>query len=546
MRHVDALRYAATQAEMAGSTDRALDFIRVAADEVDPDADPVTAGLVHERWGRYLWILNHSAEELLPHLDEAVRLVPDEPTPERARVLATRGQQLMLADQLVESVEVCEQAIAIAQQIGDQVAEAHARNTLGASLAALGKTEEGLEQLQLSRDLAERTRSWTDVARAAVNVGGALQSVARYEEALEISLAGAALARQRGLDRYFGAFLRLNACEALWLFGRWNEMEEQLREVDATQPVGIDVWRSAEAWSHLYAGVGDFDAARRRDRCPADAVRADRPGEVPRDLRHARSTVRVVERRSRLARWSSRTKASPCLGPRRRSVPTRASAFRCCCAVRPRLRIGPTSLLPVRSPERSTGGSRPTGGSVAARARSTSWPRTSAPRARVRRGTSDPAAWASVAAGWERFGVRTRMAYARWREAEAHVEGGDRERGAVTAAAAGTRLPVTSAGCGSATASRASAAGRAWTSAWATSTPPSAAERLGLTARELEVLALVAEGRTNRQIAQSLFISAKTASVHVSNILAKLGVANRGEAGAAARRLGLDRAELPA
>jgi DNA-binding NarL/FixJ family response regulator len=55
------------------------------------------------------------------------------------------------------------------------------------------------------------------------------------------------------------------------------------------------------------------------------------------------------------------------------------------------------------------------------------------------------------------------------------------------------------------------------------------------------VLRLVAEGRTNRQIAESLFISAKTASVHVSNILAKLGVANRAEAGAAARRLGLDR-----
>jgi DNA-binding NarL/FixJ family response regulator len=54
------------------------------------------------------------------------------------------------------------------------------------------------------------------------------------------------------------------------------------------------------------------------------------------------------------------------------------------------------------------------------------------------------------------------------------------------------------------------------------------------------VVALVAEGRTNRQIAEALFISAKTASVHVSNILAKLGVTNRGEAAAAARRLGLD------
>ncbi len=53
------------------------------------------------------------------------------------------------------------------------------------------------------------------------------------------------------------------------------------------------------------------------------------------------------------------------------------------------------------------------------------------------------------------------------------------------------------------------------------------------------MLRLVAEGRSNRQIAGELFISPKTASVHVSNILAKLGVAGRGEAGALAHRLRL-------
>jgi len=63
---------------------------------------------------------------------------------------------------------------------------------------------------------------------------------------------------------------------------------------------------------------------------------------------------------------------------------------------------------------------------------------------------------------------------------------------------------------------------------------------LGLTQREAEVLALVAEGRTNRQIGQALFITEKTASVYVSRILAKLGVAGRGEAAAIAHRLGLD------
>jgi DNA-binding CsgD family transcriptional regulator len=61
----------------------------------------------------------------------------------------------------------------------------------------------------------------------------------------------------------------------------------------------------------------------------------------------------------------------------------------------------------------------------------------------------------------------------------------------------------------------------------------------GLTDREREVLALVAAGRSNGQIATALFISPKTASVHVSNILAKLGVSGRVEAAAVAHRLGL-------
>jgi DNA-binding CsgD family transcriptional regulator len=64
-------------------------------------------------------------------------------------------------------------------------------------------------------------------------------------------------------------------------------------------------------------------------------------------------------------------------------------------------------------------------------------------------------------------------------------------------------------------------------------------DRFGLTAREFEVLRLVADGRSNPEIAGELFISAKTASVHVSNILGKLGVASRGEAAATAHRLRL-------
>ena len=69
--------------------------------------------------------------------------------------------------------------------------------------------------------------------------------------------------------------------------------------------------------------------------------------------------------------------------------------------------------------------------------------------------------------------------------------------------------------------------------------PAGEPDRLGLTAREFEVLRLVAAGQSNRDIASELFISVKTASVHVSNILGKLGVSSRGEAAATAHRLRL-------
>jgi DNA-binding NarL/FixJ family response regulator len=71
--------------------------------------------------------------------------------------------------------------------------------------------------------------------------------------------------------------------------------------------------------------------------------------------------------------------------------------------------------------------------------------------------------------------------------------------------------------------------------------PPSPAASLGLTRREAEVVALVTEGRTNQQIGKELFITEGTVSVHVSRILARLGVAGRGEAAPIAHRLGLDK-----
>jgi DNA-binding CsgD family transcriptional regulator len=70
--------------------------------------------------------------------------------------------------------------------------------------------------------------------------------------------------------------------------------------------------------------------------------------------------------------------------------------------------------------------------------------------------------------------------------------------------------------------------------------PAGGGDTFGLSKREQEVLALIAQGRTNREIGERLFISQKTVGVHVGNILAKLGVSGRVEAAAVSIRLGLE------
>jgi DNA-binding CsgD family transcriptional regulator len=159
-------------------------------------------------------------------------------------------------------------------------------------------------------------------------------------------------------------------------------------------------------------------------------------------------------------------------------------------------------------------------------------------------GRSDPGLWAAAAQAWEQLTVPYPAAYARWREAEALLLAGvARERveaslrtAYATATALGA-LPLCREIEGLARRGRLGLGTGA--APPITSEPPSPLARLGLTAREQEVLALVATGRTNRQIAETLFISPKTATLHVSNILSKLGVTNRVEAATIAHRLGV-------
>ena len=166
---------------------------------------------------------------------------------------------------------------------------------------------------------------------------------------------------------------------------------------------------------------------------------------------------------------------------------------------------------------------------------------------------ADPAAWEDAAQAWEAVERPFPAAYCRARQGEAlpgvpglsrsgafRVRDGPRDgRPAGRRTAPRRDRPARSSG----------APGSHRTSAPAGAeprpTPATEAEALGLTARELEVLKLVAGGWSNQQIADALFITRKTASVHVSNILGKLGVSGRTEAAAIAHRLGLGRDAPP-
>jgi DNA-binding CsgD family transcriptional regulator len=161
-------------------------------------------------------------------------------------------------------------------------------------------------------------------------------------------------------------------------------------------------------------------------------------------------------------------------------------------------------------------------------------------------GDGEIGAWGDAAARWQEFDAPYSAAYAKWRYAEAILAaGGARSdaRAALTEAhAVATRLRARPlAGELEALARRARLALHDDEDAAATPAADGdgAAERVGLTARELEVLRLVAAGQTNRAIGQALYISEKTVSVHISRILAKLDAGGRVEAAGLAHRLGL-------
>jgi len=157
-------------------------------------------------------------------------------------------------------------------------------------------------------------------------------------------------------------------------------------------------------------------------------------------------------------------------------------------------------------------------------------------------GASDPGAWESAVKAWQDLSCPHRAAYAWWRQAQALLDAGQ----PATAASAALRSAAAAAeGHAPLLAEIGTLAERARIplqppEASAAAMPAAEARAAyGLTGRELTVLRLLAAGHTNAQIGAELYISPKTAGVHVSSILRKLGVSGRVQAAAVAERAGL-------
>jgi DNA-binding CsgD family transcriptional regulator len=155
-------------------------------------------------------------------------------------------------------------------------------------------------------------------------------------------------------------------------------------------------------------------------------------------------------------------------------------------------------------------------------------------------GESDPAAWGAAAKTWDGLGCPHRAGYAWWRQAQAQLDAGQ----PATVAAAALQAAAAAAGGHAPLLAQVRALGQR--ARIPLQAQPAAHEHsrkapapYGLTQRELAVLCLLGAGRTNAQIGAELFMSPRTAGVHVTNILRKLGVTNRVQAAALAERAGL-------
>jgi DNA-binding CsgD family transcriptional regulator len=449
-------------------------------------------------------------------LHEAAALVPEEPpSPARAVVLDGLAIALGRAGEMAAARAVAEQALIAARAAGAVQQETSASATLGVMLAYSGELEPAQLAFATARELALEVSDYTIVLRAYANLSDALELVGRHEEAAETAAEGLVLARQEGLMTSLGAYLIANRAESLLHLGRWEEVERVLASELEGETAELN-GSFLEMRARLAMLQGRYDDAL----AGVGAARRVLGGTTEPQYTHALSLIEATVARDRGDLAGAREIVRAELATDPASWLTRY--------VWPLVSFG----LRVETEAAARGAGSPE--RTEALAAITEDLAADTPQARAHRALAAAelgrGSWSEAVAAWREAGEPYPLASALLRAAAAAVDGGDREG----AAAAVAEADAIARGLGAAPLVEELAAlvRRARLAA-------RPEDGFALTEREREVLALIAEGRSNSQIAHALFISPKTASVHVSNILAKLGVSGRGEAAAVAHRRGL-------
>ncbi|QXJ26763.1 AAA family ATPase [Actinomadura graeca] len=528
--HCRVLEDATAAADMAGEYDRGIKLATAGLREIGAgdtaadgaDARARTAALLERRARMCYQVARPGFVEDLQAAVTALEGTP--PTALHARVLATLATYVRLTTDIGQARTAAKESLEIARKLDDPVTEAEALMTLFCA-----DLDYGSQPLELSEveEAALSSGNHRVTLRYAVIKSHFLEGAGRHEEAAEVARIGKEQAREYGVSRTQGTFLCINQAEPLVSLGRWDEALSVLSHAVEQEPAITTRTSLLVLAGEIALARGDICGAREQLAGAREVMNLKMKWLKTQDYfatlrldarlalaegRHddALDAVREVIGHAGLPDEARYTWPVLILGAR-------------ICAGLGDAASADLDAIVERAATLRTGGPllhalRLTFDATAARAR----------------GVLDLAAWDAAAAAWEALGNPFNRAEALTGAAEAALAGGDHD-------GASDRLQTAAdlaAGLGAGPLAERVDDLRRRTRG-PRRTGADAAAPLGLTPREYEVLRLVADGRSNRDIAETLFISVKTASVHVSNILGKLDVATRGEAAATAHRLAL-------
>jgi DNA-binding CsgD family transcriptional regulator/tetratricopeptide (TPR) repeat protein len=530
------LKHAGQAASLIGQSNEAARLVESA---LELTGEPAARAALLTRLGLIHYRAGHGAQTERC-FQEALDLIP----PGEESVLVARayaGLALFGAawSRLDDADDACRRGLAVARKVGARREEGMLLNAWGLVLATRGDIGEGASTLRQSLLIATEVGNPDDLATAYVNLSHVLGLGGLVDESVDIVTEGSAVLSRMGLARQRVSFLKANLAETLWNAGRIEEASRIVTDALSHHPRGImavpvliQAGRVAlihgeleESWERLQQARVIIEAENAPDAWRRWLLESEAELELWAGRQLAAYEL-VVDGLDLVRGTDEEPLAGNLVALGLRALATEAEAHR---DAPSRKRI--TALRGrLESARRHIGSGQLDDAAVRA------WQRAEGTRIDL---ASDPVAWAAVATEWESLGRPFPRAYARWREAEARLDARvdavaiDALRDAHTTASelGATRLVQECEQLAS------------WHRIDLVSAPAEveegALDKYRLTPREVEVLAGLSAGRTNQEIADELFISVKTASVHVSNILRKLDVGGRQEAARVAHRLGV-------